>query len=75
MVVTITYTELITTSLARDRLIMFCLSDFEEHARKVLPKNAWDYYSSGANQEHSLRDSTEAFSRYRRCLIVLGGVQ
>ena len=43
---------------------MFCVSDFEEHARKVLPKNAWDYYSSGANQEQSLRDNVDAFSRY-----------
>ncbi len=42
---------------------MFCLSDFEAHAKKVLPKNAWDYYSSGANQEQSLRDNVQAFTR------------
>jgi len=44
--------------------IMFCLPDFEEHAKKTLSKNAWDYYTSGANQEQTLRDNVEAFSRY-----------
>ena len=43
---------------------MFCLSDFEAYARKVLDRNAWSYYSSGANQEQTLRDNEEAF---RRC--------
>ena len=51
---------MVVTTISRD---MFCLSDFEAHAESVLPKNAWDYYSSGANQEQSLRDSVEAFSR------------
>ena len=43
---------------------MFCLSDFEAYARKVLDRNAWGYYSSGANQEQTLRDNEEAF---RKC--------
>ena len=42
---------------------MFCLSDFEAHAQKVLDRNAWDYYSSGANHEQTLRDNKEAFQR------------
>ena len=43
---------------------MFCLSDFEAYARKVLDRNAWSYYSSGVNQEQTLKDNEEAF---RRC--------
>lgn len=42
---------------------MFSLADFETHARKVLDKNALDYYSSGADQEQTLRDNVEAFKR------------
>ena len=45
---------------------MFCLSDFEANAQKVLGRNAWDYYSSGANQEQTLRDNTKAF---QRCMV------
>jgi (S)-2-hydroxy-acid oxidase len=44
---------------------MFCLSDFEKYARSRLDGNAWGYYSSGANQEQTLRDNEEAFRRYR----------
>lgn len=43
---------------------MFCLADYEEKAKGKLDKGAWDYYSSGANQQQSLRDNVEAFSRY-----------
>ena len=42
---------------------MLSLADYEAHAKKVLDKNAWDYYSSGANQEQTLRDNVEAFAR------------
>ena len=42
---------------------MFCLSDFEKYARTRLDGNAWGYYSSGANQEQTLRDNEEAFRR------------
>lgn len=41
-----------------------CVSDFEKHAKEVLPKNAWDYYSSGANEGISLRENRRAFDRY-----------
>ena len=43
---------------------MLSLTDYEAHAKNVLDKNAWDYYSSGANQEQSLLDNVEAFKRY-----------
>jgi (S)-2-hydroxy-acid oxidase len=42
---------------------MLCLSDFEKYARSRLDGNAWGYYSSGANQEQTLRDNEEAFRR------------
>ena len=44
-------------------MTMFCLADFEAHAREALGRNAWDYYSSGANRQQTLRDNEEAFSR------------
>ena len=47
--------------------MMFCLADFEAHAQKVLSKSAWDYYSSGANQEQTLRDNAVAFQRCVVC--------
>ena len=41
-----------------------CLADFEAHFKTSLNKNALDYYSSGANQEQTLKDNMEAFTRY-----------
>jgi isopentenyl diphosphate isomerase/L-lactate dehydrogenase-like FMN-dependent dehydrogenase len=41
-----------------------CISDFENYAKEFLPKNAWDYYSSGANEEITLRENRCAFNRY-----------
>ena len=45
------------------RRAMFCLADFEKQARARLDDNAWGYYSSGADQEQTLRDNELAFSR------------
>ena len=42
---------------------MHCVADFEAHAKASLDANAWGYYSSGANQEQTLKDNVEAFSR------------
>lgn len=39
--------------------------EFEEEAKKRIPKNAWEYYRSGANYELSLRESEAAFDRLR----------
>ncbi|XP_071375080.1 2-Hydroxyacid oxidase 1 [Centroberyx affinis] len=41
-----------------------CVGDFEEEARRVLPKAVYDYYRSGADQQHTLADNTAAFSRW-----------
>lgn len=39
------------------------LSEFERHARTHLPKQIFDYYRSGAHDEHTLRDNSDAFTR------------
>ena len=43
---------------------MFSLANFEERAKEIMDKEAWDYYASGANLQQSLRDNVEAFSKY-----------
>lgn len=42
---------------------VFRLSDFEYVAKKILPDTAWCYYSSGSDDEISLRENHNAFSR------------
>lgn len=41
-----------------------CVSDFEEEAKKVLPKAVYDYYRSGADDQNTLKDNVAAFDRY-----------
>ena len=41
-----------------------CVSDIEAYAHDTLPRNALDYYRSGANDEVSLQDNLAAFRRY-----------
>ncbi|XP_051242944.1 hydroxyacid oxidase 1 [Dicentrarchus labrax] len=41
-----------------------CVSDFEEEARKVLPKAVYDYYCSGADEQRTLADNVAAFNRW-----------
>lgn len=42
-----------------------CVKDFEILAKKSLPKNAYDYYSSGADEENTLKENVDAFKRLR----------
>ncbi|MGH0156652.1 UNVERIFIED_CONTAM: hypothetical protein FKN15_051451 [Acipenser sinensis] len=42
-----------------------CLNDFEEHAKRILPKAVYDYYRSGADEQQTLADNVAAFSRWR----------
>lgn len=56
---------------------MFNVSDFEYVALKVLSPNAWAYYSSGADDEITLRENHSAFLRifFRpRVLVDVSGV-
>jgi 4-hydroxymandelate oxidase len=45
-----------------ERLIT--VDDFERAAEAVLPRNAWDYYRSGADDERTLRRNRRAFRRW-----------
>ncbi|XP_059841346.1 hydroxyacid oxidase 1 [Hypanus sabinus] len=51
-----------------------CIHDFEKHAKDILPKAVYDYYSSGADDQQTLRDNTAAFSRWQICPRVLRDV-
>ena len=53
------------------------LSELEELARARLPKQVWDYYSSGADDERTLRSNAEAYARryrYIRPVVLPRGV-
>ncbi|XP_058079582.1 peroxisomal (S)-2-hydroxyacid oxidase GLO4-like isoform X6 [Magnolia sinica] len=39
------------------------ISEFQELARQALPKMNYDYFSGGAEDEHTLRENVEAFRR------------
>ncbi|XP_035262747.1 hydroxyacid oxidase 1 [Anguilla anguilla] len=41
------------------------VSDYEQEAKKVLPKAVFDYYFSGADEQETLADNVAAFSRWR----------
>jgi len=45
-----------------DRLLT--VDDFEDAARAVLPRMAYDYYRSGADDERTLRENRRAFRRW-----------
>jgi len=42
-----------------------CINDFEEPARKSLTRNAYIYYSSGADDQQTLKENQNAFKRLR----------
>lgn len=42
---------------------IFNISDFETVAKAVLPSSTWGYYSTGSNDEFSLRENHYAFGR------------
>jgi hypothetical protein len=41
------------------------VDEFEALAKKKMPKMAFDYYASGAEDEHTLQQNRDAFSRIR----------
>ncbi|XP_023695133.2 2-Hydroxyacid oxidase 1 isoform X1 [Paramormyrops kingsleyae] len=51
-----------------------CVSDYEENAKRILPKVVFDYYISGADDEETLADNIAAFSRWKFCPRVLRDV-
>ncbi|KAJ3144921.1 Hydroxyacid oxidase 1 [Irineochytrium annulatum] len=44
---------------------LVCLEDYRKAAVAILPRNARDYYESGAEDEETLRDNIAAYSRYK----------
>jgi isopentenyl diphosphate isomerase/L-lactate dehydrogenase-like FMN-dependent dehydrogenase len=38
-----------------------CVEDFEKNAAKVLPKMAYDYFRSGADEQNTLKRNVQAF--------------
>lgn len=42
-----------------------CVDDYEKEAYKRLPKEALDYYRSGADEEVTLRSNVNAFDRFK----------
>ncbi|KAG8182346.1 hypothetical protein JTE90_010112, partial [Oedothorax gibbosus] len=43
---------------------MLCVNDFEAHAKKHLNRQAWSFYSQGAEREFTLRENPRSFTRY-----------
>lgn len=50
--------------IGKDSKNVITLDDMQSYAAKMLPKFIWDYYSSGANAEHTLRRNRTAFNLY-----------
>ena len=55
---------------------LVCVDDFEQHAKRFLPKMYWQYYSGGTDANISLQESKNAFKRYliapvnKECILV-----
>ena len=41
-----------------------CVADFEDYARKNLPKYAFEYFAAGANDENTKRENIQAYKRW-----------
>ncbi|XP_068024786.1 2-Hydroxyacid oxidase 2 isoform X4 [Melanerpes formicivorus] len=46
-------------------MAMVCLSDFEAHAKKYLPKMAWDFFAAGADDCSTRDENILAYKRIR----------
>ena len=51
-------------SLKMDVSGFVCLKDFEREAKQILPRNALNYYKSGADDEITLSENAAAFKRF-----------
>ncbi|XP_075240891.1 2-Hydroxyacid oxidase 1-like isoform X3 [Convolutriloba macropyga] len=54
---------------------LVCLADFEREARHILPRNALNYYRSGADDEITLGENEAAYRRLRLIPRVLRDVE
>jgi 4-hydroxymandelate oxidase len=55
---------MLPNSLVVDLSALVSIDDYEAVARARLPAMAYDYYRSGADEEHTLRRNREAYGRY-----------
>ncbi|KFQ71859.1 Hydroxyacid oxidase 2 [Phaethon lepturus] len=46
-------------------MAMVCLSDFEDYAKKYLPKIAWDFFAAGADDCSTRDENIQAYKRIR----------
>ncbi|XP_072030736.1 2-Hydroxyacid oxidase 1-like [Amphiura filiformis] len=44
---------------------LVCVDDYEKKAGQLLPKFAFDFYAGGADDQQTLQDNKEAFTRFR----------
>jgi isopentenyl diphosphate isomerase/L-lactate dehydrogenase-like FMN-dependent dehydrogenase len=51
--------------MAVDKIEFVCVFDYEAAARETLPKIAYDYYRSGANDEITLHENHNACERIK----------
>jgi (S)-2-hydroxy-acid oxidase len=49
----------------KDPIRGLTLAEYEKYAQAVLPRNAYGYYASGANDMITLRENRAAFNRLR----------
>ena len=55
-----------STTSAANLPALINIEDYHQHARRFLPKQVYDYYRSGAHDEHTLAENVHA---YRRLLL------
>ncbi|XP_048587238.1 glycolate oxidase 5 isoform X1 [Nematostella vectensis] len=63
-----------TPSNSRNRTKPVCLTDFQDQAKDSLSKIAYEYFSSGAENEETLRENREAFKRIKLRPRMLRGI-
>ena len=49
--------------LGRDMELITNVTEYEKLAKEKLPKMVYDYYASGAEDQWTLKENREAFSR------------
>ncbi|KAF8044731.1 hypothetical protein N665_7158s0003, partial [Sinapis alba] len=56
-----TYFKMDKSSLVMNH--WFNVNEFQELAKRALPKMYYDFYSGGAEDQHTLKENVEAFTR------------
>ncbi|XP_057315505.1 uncharacterized protein LOC130656630 [Hydractinia symbiolongicarpus] len=51
-----------------------CLADVERIASKQMTENAWNYYASGSDNEQTMNENSNTFTRYRIRPCLLRGI-